>query len=199
MNDNHFNSAIRQGIIQKIYADSYTCDVYFPEQDVVITDLIIAMKGTRNPEYDLPNENDLALCILIPPSLSDGWVIACGYNDQDKPPESDAKIFSRTFADGSKLSYDMNNSLFSAKFSNGAEISAQMLDIVCPIIKIKGNVIIDGNLSALNISVGSTGKSLQGAGELTINGKSWKAHNHSAGSYKDGDARAVTGSSGEAL
>jgi phage baseplate assembly protein gpV len=96
--------------------------------------LTIRTNGTRNQERNLPNVNDLALCIFIPPSLSDGWVIAFGYNDEDQPPEGDENTYITKFPDGSLIRYQKGVIDVQAKSS---------VNITAPTINISGKLIIN--------------------------------------------------------
>lgn len=159
------SNLIREGVVTGINAKDYTCTVYFEDQDLTVNDLIIGVSGgTRNKSRDLPNIDDLALCVFVPPSLTDGWVIAFGYNEQDTPPVGDENIHSTTYPDGSVVSYDSK---------------LHVLNIDC-----KGTTTIKATTINLN-------------GSVTINGKQWLEHQHSAGSYKDSDSKPINGSSGD--
>ena len=160
------NNIIKQGIVKTINPQNMTCTVYFEEQEYMSSELKIANKGTRFKTRDMPNIGDLALCALIAPSLTDGFVLAFYYNDIDLPPNGDENIHSTTYPDGSVVSYDSKS---------------QVLNIDC-----KGTTIIKAN--TINLS-----------GNVIINGKPWLEHQHTAGEYKDGDSKPVTGKSGDGM
>ncbi len=161
------SNLIREGIVTSINVKNYTCTVYFEDQDLIVDGLIIGVHGgTRNKIRNLPNIGDLALCIFVPPSLTDGWVVTFGYNDQDAPPVGDENIHSTTYPDGSVVIYDNKS---------------HELNIDC-----KGTATIKATTINLN-------------GNVIINGKPWLEHQHSAGEYKDGDSKPVTGKSGNGM
>ena len=124
------SNLIREGLVASINSN-YTCDVYFPDQDYTATGLKISNPGgTRNKDWNLPNINDLALCVFIPPSLTDGWIIGFGYNDEDKPPAGNENVHSTTYMDGTSISYDSKS---------------HKLTIAC-----KGEITINANVMNLN-------------------------------------------------
>lgn len=132
------SNLIRQGVVTSINSKNYTCTVYFEDQELTVNDLIIAVSGgTRNKSRNLPNIGDLALCIFVPPSLTDGWVIAFGYNDQDAPPAGDENVQSTTYPDGSGVSYDSKSHEMILDCKGAATIKATDINL-------NGNVIING-------------------------------------------------------
>ncbi len=161
------SNLIREGVVTSINVKAYTCTVYFEDQDLIVDGLIIGVPGgTRNKSRNLPNIGDLALCIFVPPSLTDGWVIAFGYNDQDTPPAGDENTHSTTYPDGSVVSYDSKSHALIIDCKGAATIKATTINL-------NGNVI--------------------------INGKLWLEHQHTAGKYKDGDSKPVSGTSGDGV
>lgn len=132
------SNLIREGVVTGINAKNYTCTVYFEDQDLTVNDLIIGVSGgTRNKSRNLPNIDDLALCIFVPPSLTDGWVIAFGYNEQDAPPAGDESIHSTTYHDGSVVSYDSKSHVLNIDCKGTTIIKATTINL-------NGNIIING-------------------------------------------------------
>lgn len=195
---------IREGLIATINSD-YTCDVYFPDQDYTASGLkVLNPGGTRNKDHNLPNVNDLALCVFIPPSLTDGWILGFGYNNEDKPPVGDENIHSTSYSDGTVVSYDTANHVLSIKCNgdvklncNNAEVTAKQTTITSP-TKINGDLTVEGNIkSTVKVTApsGEFGSSGKSNGGLIINGKDWKQHIHSAGNLQAPNG-AVSGTTG---
>ncbi|TXI91895.1 MAG: phage baseplate assembly protein V [Neisseriales bacterium] len=195
------NNLIREGLVTSINSD-YTCDVYFPDQDYTASKLrLLNPGGSRNKDRNLPNPNDLALCVFIPPSLTDGWVIGFGYNDEDNPPAGDENIHSTTYPDGTVISYDSKNHVLTADCNGDvkivcktAEVTAEKAIIIAP-TTIRGDLTVEGQIKAskdissgikVSAPTGAFGSGVVGNkvanGGLTIDGKDWKSHTHSAGS-----------------
>ncbi len=133
------NNIIKQGIVKTINPQNMTCTVYFEEQEYMSSELKIANKGTRFKTRDMPNIGDLALCALIAPSLTDGFVLAFYYNDVDLPPDGDENIHSTTYPDGSVIKFDNKSGKFTINCKSAVEITA-------PDIMLNGKVIINDKL-----------------------------------------------------
>lgn len=133
------NNLIRRGRVVEVDAINYTCKVEFPDQEITTGDLSIGAKGgSRVREYNLPQIGDNVTVLLIPPSLSDGIVIDGVYGEDSPPPESKATIWSKTFIDGSKISYDMENHQLAISAINAT------VNINAKTINLNGAVIING-------------------------------------------------------
>lgn len=137
MSERLINNLFRVGEVVDINPDSYTCRVYFEEQDFTSSELsILTHGGTRNRDNDLPNLGDQAVVLFFPPLLSDGIILGFSYNDEHKPVVNNSDIWSKVFPDGSKISYNNKTKTFDIE-------SSSIVNIKASTINLNGNVIIN--------------------------------------------------------
>ncbi|MCL2201269.1 MAG: phage baseplate assembly protein V [Oscillospiraceae bacterium] len=139
--------AIRVGIISSIDPTKGTAQVTFEDrEDMVSGELSVIMPVTgSNQIYMMPAVNERVLCVFIPDSPSDGFILGSYYSEGRLPPVSSAEKVHMRFKDGSYVEYDNSSSTLTVKASGNVIINAaQGVSVIS-----EGNV----SISAPHVSI----------------------------------------------
>lgn len=79
----------RPGRVSSVDAAKHTAQVEFTEGDGVVS-YDLPMLVTRAGDYGLPEAGAAVLCVMLPGTSGQGFVLGSFYNDEDAPPLSDA-------------------------------------------------------------------------------------------------------------
>jgi len=131
---------IKIGKVSSVNEKECSARVVF-ENDMVSYDLPIIQHNTvKNKDYILPDVGEQVVCLFLPNSLHNGFIVGSIYSLKDKPAIKDKNIRNIKFNDGTEIEYDRKNHIL--KVDCKGEIIIQSASE----ITIKGNIILNGNL-----------------------------------------------------
>lgn len=93
-------SLIRVGQVNSVHPDKGTVDVYFPDKDIVATDLAL-----MNIEYSIPQVEDQVLCVFLGNGVEQGFCLGGFYSSISKTPINDRRIYRKHFDDETYVEY----------------------------------------------------------------------------------------------
>ena len=110
--DTRLKDVIRIGKVSSVNGATCTATVVFDDRDELVSNelpiITIGSNGTCG--YWLPEVETQVLCLFLPNSsgkgVDDGFILGAFYSQADQPPESDPKVRSVKFPDGSRIKFD---------------------------------------------------------------------------------------------
>lgn len=150
---------IRYGTVSIVNYEKGTIKAVFEDIEEHTAELIVFQgrnKGTKH--YSMPVEGEHGLC-LIADNGSSGYYLGAGFNEVETvmPDAKKGKTIT-LYNDGTKIIYDENTSQLYVDCK-------KEIEIICPKIKITGDITINGNIS-LNGKMEATGDVI--AGEISL-------------------------------
>lgn len=96
------------GKVSSIDPKNMTARVVFEDKDNIVSDdfSIIVPFTKKDKFYSMPAINEQVLCVMLPNSTSNGYIIGSIYNEEDSPPISDKDKFHIKFEDETTIEYD---------------------------------------------------------------------------------------------
>ncbi len=145
---------IRIGRISSVNAVKGTVRVVIEDQQDIVTDELPMLAF----EYYMPEVGDLVLCTFLGNGISQGLCLGRYFSDQNPPPVTDQKIYSRDFGDGTSIQYNKTSKELSITAAGDLKISVEG-DLT---ISVKGNITstADGSITTsageVNTDIGMT-------------------------------------------
>ena len=93
---------IRIGKVSSIDAAKGTVRVTLEDQQDIVSNNLPMLAY----EYYLPDVGDLVLCLFLGNGISQGFCLGRYFNETDRPPVTNEKIYCRDFGDGTSLQYN---------------------------------------------------------------------------------------------
>jgi len=93
---------IRIGKVSSIDAAKGTVRVTLEDQQDIVSNDLPMMAF----EYYMPKVNDLVLCLFLGNGISQGFCLGRYFNEIDRPPVTNEKIYCRDFGDGTSIQYN---------------------------------------------------------------------------------------------
>jgi|SRR5690606_8735122 len=120
---------IRIGRVSSVNPSACAARVVFEDrEDTVSFELPIIVRGSQDTkDYWLPVPGEQVLCVFV--NSTDGFIVGSFYSDADQPPAATPAKRCVTFPDGNSVEYDLSTKK----------------------LTIKGNVIIDGDLTVTGV------------------------------------------------
>jgi len=123
---------LRIGKISSVNYEQGTARVLYTDRDNAVTAELPLLTG----EGSMPNVDDLVLVCHLPNGAAAGVILGRFWNDNNRPTEGAAGLYRKDLDDGVYIRYE----------------KGKKLQIVCEEgIEIKGDVKVDGNITADNI------------------------------------------------
>ena len=93
---------IRVGNVDSINAQNGTVRVRFPDRDDKVSKelKVIYHKTHQDKSYFIPEINEIVLCVFLPGTQEEGFVLGAFYNQEDTVPVSDPNKAAWYFSDG---------------------------------------------------------------------------------------------------
>lgn len=179
-------SIIRVGQVSSVNPAKHTARVIFSDQDEIVSyELQVAAKNTfKNKDYNLPDVNEQVLCIFLPISLSQGFIICSLYNDEDQPADNNQNVRSMSFADGTRIEYNRNTHKLKVSCVGDIEATCKNAKITAEnqvLFNVAGTtMIIDSDGLHINNKIHATGI-IQSDSDVHAGGISGKSHIHKVG------------------
>ena len=139
---------IRVGNVDSINAQSGTVRVRFPDRDDKVSKelKVIYHKTHQDKSYFMPEINEIVLCVFLPGTQEEGFVLGAFYNQEDTVPVSDPNKAAWYFSDGGIIEYDKAAGNLLINVISKIEINAPEVEITAGNITLNGNVKIAENL-----------------------------------------------------
>lgn len=164
------NSLIKIGEVSSVDYAKGTARVVFDDDDSVVSnDLQVLQKNTfKNKDYYMPDVGEDVICLFLPSGTEEGFILGSVYAGDITPPESSGNKRTVVFSDNTKVSYDRETHTLSINIGEtsiladgeNVYVKGSVATLEAPTIKLKGNVEVDGTLTAGGDVVGA-GVSLQ--------------------------------------
>lgn len=164
------NSLIKIGEVSSVDYAKGTARVVFDDDDSLVSnDLQVLQKNTiKNKDYCMPDVGEDVVCLFLPSGTEEGFILGSVYAGDITPPESSGNKRTVEFSDNTKVSYDRETHTLSITIgatsitANGENVyvKGSVATLEAPTIKLKGNVEVDGSITAGGDVVGA-GVSLQ--------------------------------------
>lgn len=113
------------GKVTTIYPDRCTAKVYFEDTKSVSRELSVLTRGSQGTkDYWMPEVNEEVVCIFVPNSRGQGYILGTEYNEEDTPPVASKDKRHIQFNDLSFFEYDSKNHTLTFDFSkvSGAKV-----------------------------------------------------------------------------
>lgn len=151
---------VRVGNVDSINPQNGTVRVRFPDMDDKVSKelKIIYSKTYLDKSYFMPEINEIVLCIFLPGTQEEGFVLGAFYNQEDTVPVSDPNKKAWYFSDGGIVEYDKAKGGLTINAIGKVEIKAPDVEITA------GNIILNGNVKVsenLEVSGNSTLKNVE--------------------------------------
>lgn len=139
---------IRVGNVDSINAENGTVRVRFPDRDDKVSKelKVIYHKTHQDKFYFMPEINEIVLCVFLPGTQEEGFVLGAFYNQEDTVPVSDPNKKAWYFSDGGIIEYDKASGILLINAVSKVEITAPEVEISAGNITLNGNVSIAENL-----------------------------------------------------
>lgn len=144
---------IRIGKISSVNAVKGTVRVVIEDQQDIVTDELPMLAF----EYYMPEVGNLVLCAFLGNGISQGVCLGRYFSDQNPPPVTNPKIYSRDFGDGTSIQYNKTSKELSISAAGDLTISVEG-NLT---ISVKGNITssADGSITTTaglaNIDIGN--------------------------------------------
>ena len=139
---------IRVGNVDSINAQNGTVRVRFPDRDDKVSKelKVIYHKTHQDKSYFIPEINEIVLCVFLPGTQEEGFVLGAFYNQEDTVPVSDPNKAAWYFSDGGVVEYDKAAGTLLINAVSKVEITA-------------GNITLNGNVKVSeNLEVSGSSK-----------------------------------------
>lgn len=139
---------IRVGNVDSINAQNGTVRVRFPDRDDKVSKelKVIYHKTHQDKFYFIPEVNEIVLCVFLPGTQEEGFVLGSFYNQEDVVPVNDSNKKAWYFSDGGIIEYDKGTGSLLINAVSKVEITAPEIEITAGNITLNGNVKISENL-----------------------------------------------------
>jgi phage baseplate assembly protein V len=101
----------------------------------------------------MPEIGEHVLCVFLPNSIEDGFVIGSYYTDSNMPKNGEIGIYRTEYADGTIIEYDLNTSTARINSEYTVEVKAETVNVEATNINITGNVTINGILTVTDDAI----------------------------------------------
>lgn len=179
-------SIIRVGQVSSVNPAKHTARVIFLDQDEIVSyELQVAARNAfKNKDYNLPDVDEQVLCIFLPISLSQGFIICSLYNDTDKPADNDQNVRSMVFADGTRIEYNRDTHKLKVSCIGDIEATCKNAKIIAEnqvLFNVAGTtMIIDSDGLYVNNKIHATDV-IKSDSDIQAGGISGKNHIHKVG------------------
>ena len=145
---------IRVGNVDSINAGNGTVRVRFPDRDDKVSKelKVIYNKTHQDKSYFIPEINEIVLCVFLPGTQEEGFVLGSFYNQEDIVPVSDPNKKGWYFSDGGIIEYDKAKGTLFINAIGKVEITAPEVEITAGKITLNGNVKVSENLEVSGAS-----------------------------------------------
>lgn len=191
---------VRVGVVSSIDEKAVTARVTFDDQDNLTSfNLSVLVKNTdQNADYWMPDIGEQVLCLFLPVGVQQGWILGSFYDETHTPPAATANHRVVRFRNGTTITNDRENNLFSLDAKGDVEITATgkvtvtapKVIIDAPETEITGNTLVKGKLTYQGGMAGSggtggvaaeiTGNVTVRGGDIDVDGIKAKRHYHIA-------------------
>jgi phage baseplate assembly protein V len=115
---------IRTGVVTHVDEENHRVKVKNPDWGGVATDWlpVLTRWSAGNKTYSLPKPEEQVLCLFYPLSLSQGFVLAGLYSEEDRPPVDDKNKINLTASDEAIFEYDTREHKLKIDLPDGAVI-----------------------------------------------------------------------------
>ena len=196
-------SDLRFGLICDLDPTKGMARVYFEEDDKTSSWIPISVPFSKENKAYLPLSINEHIWCMMDENCEFGVIGGAIYSDTDAPPTGSSNdVLSIHLAANTTIEYDRNEQTLNLNLGGdlvvktvrnvGIESDIE-IDITAPLIKLNGNVVTSGTLTAAAIAT-TGGGAIQSTGDVEVNGnmtingdaiiggKSFNSHKHQAGS-----------------
>lgn len=164
---------IKVGKVSEVNYETASCKVVFEDLKGFQTQnlQVLHRKTLKHKSYDMPDIDELVVCIFLPYANNFGIILGSIYTDENKPLCQDDRVQYK-FEDGTYIEYDKStkqatvdcqgdvvvksktNIYARAEESIECEAKAikgaagEIITLEAPVIKIKGDITLDGDVTA---------------------------------------------------
>jgi len=133
------NNIIRVGKVSSVDGKTGTARVAFPDKDNMVSyDLpVIVHQTLKNKDYIMPDVGEQVVCVFLPSSIQQGFIIGSIYSQKDKPAVSDPDKRRIDFADGSWVEYDRKEKVLNINAVESLNVFAKELSVKAKNITIR--------------------------------------------------------------
>lgn len=179
---------IKVGVVSSVNPDNCTVKVAFKEfgAGVVSGDLPVMVPHTKeDKDYDLPVIDEQVLCLFLGTGLETGFCLGSFYSDEDKPVNNNPNIRQTKYKDGTVIQYDRENHKLTAmvvgdievQCVNALVIADTKITAAAPAIEVTGEVKINGNLM-VDGTISASENINDGTGSMAAMRSAYNGHGH---------------------